>query len=389
MSSVRTRVAAALALVAPLVIGSLLTPGCSSDDAPPGGGGDAGAVNAEPLFRAVEKELVGRCGGTNGVCHVNGTFQGAPRWLAGPDPYLTARRYRGILPATRDIGDSILLTQVDHVGPSLKRYPELFQRVSDWLVAEVPPPVLPNTGAFPVTSGFNRQDLQPVAPDLAGGAISFIATENNNILTLSAIKLTAPPTANVKVQAPFFVILPRSGKVNADPDVNGFKGELTVPAGTTATFFLGRMVLLRWDPAGQLKLVFEKIETTPGQGRSRDCTALDSFKTNAIPAMRTQIQYNNGDAGTASGSCAGCHTESGDEIARNAMDLTTLDTDPAAACAQARNFINFADKARSPLVLTPMGDVGGGAANHPVQTLKPTDPTIMGLQAWINDEKEQ
>lgn len=385
MSTVLARVAAVLTLSVPLASALLGAPGCSSDDTKTPGSAEGGAA-AEPLFRAVERDLVARCGGTNGVCHVNGTLQGAPRWLADPDPYLSARRYRGILPATRDIGDSILLTQVDHVGPSLKRYPELFQRVSDWLVAEVPPPVLPNTGAFPVTSGVNSQDLQAAGPGLAGGRITFLATESNNILTLSGIRLTAPPTSNVRVEAPFFVILPRSGKVNADPEVNGFKGELTVQAGTTATFFLGKMILLRWDPAGQLKIVFSKIEATPGAGKRRDCTALDSFKQNAAAAMRLQLQYPDGDGGTLSGSCAGCHGDTGDEIAKNALDLSALDADPAAACAQARNYINFQDKTKSLLLLTP---TGAGTQNHPVRTLQASDPAIVGLTKWIDDEREQ
>src|SRR5262249_43442600 len=153
-----------------------------------------------------------------------GSFQQAPTWLGGPDRYVTIKKYRGILPATREVGDSILLTQVKHAGPALATAPnKLFERVSEWITAELPTPVLPNTGAFPVQTGFNQVNLNAVASGLDGARITFLATDENGVLTLDALRVFAPPNANVKIDSPFFVSLPRSGKVSADPDVNGFK----------------------------------------------------------------------------------------------------------------------------------------------------------------------
>jgi len=147
----------------------------------------------------------------------------------------------------------------------LKEAPnDLYRRVADWLVAEVPPPPLPNTGNFPVISGYNSVALDSVAPGMAGARMSFLATEENGVLTLSAIRLHAPINANIKVTDPFFVILPRNGKVYAEPAVNGFRGELTAPAGAAVDFFTGRFVILKWDPAGALKVAFQAVESTPG-----------------------------------------------------------------------------------------------------------------------------
>ena len=73
----------------------------------------------------------------------------APHWLGDPDAYLSAKKYPGILPATREPGDSTILTQVDHIGPSLKHYPKLYDKVSAWLSAELPPPPLPAHAEVP------------------------------------------------------------------------------------------------------------------------------------------------------------------------------------------------------------------------------------------------
>lgn len=356
---------------------------------------------AEPLFRDLEADLVATCGGPNGTCHVQGSFQQAPTWLADPDPYVSIRKYPGMLPATKDIGDSLILTQVKHAGPSLKTAPNnLFERVSTWLSAEVPGPALPTTGAFPVQSGFNQIDLGPVASGLAGGNITFVATDANGVLTLDGIKVRAPNNSNLKLEAPFFVILPRNGKVIAAPAINGFQGELTVPAGATVDMYSGKMVLLRWDPTGQLKLVFNKVEATPGTALLTECSALDLFKSSALPQMRVQVDELAGDdcqpdadgggcpdpkSVIGKNTCIGCHG-GGNATAQNAMDLGGTDEDPARACAQARNWINFDDKSKSTILLNPLGT---GNPQHPMGAIQPSDPIIVGIKAWVDAERKQ
>lgn len=359
----------------------------------------------EPLFRALEDDLVASCGGANGTCHERGSFQRAPTWLGGPDRYASVKKYRGMIPATKEPGDSLLLTQVRHAGPALKDAPnDLYRRVADWLLAEVPPPPLPNTGAFTVATGFNSINLDTLADGLTGARLTFLAVEANGVLTLSTLRLTAPQNANVTVDSPFFVILPRNGKVNADPEVNGFKGELTIPAGQTVDLYTGKMILLRWDPTGALKIVFQKVTTTPGEGSARGCTALELFQSSALPAMRMPVDVvavDNGEdqgpdaaaPGTVigKGSCLGCHATTppanvGTTTAVQAMDLRAVDTDPAAACAQARNWITFQDKTQSPILLNPVGAIN---PQHPMKAVSDTDPIVQGIRAWVEAEQER
>ncbi|MBX3189030.1 MAG: hypothetical protein KF819_18560 [Labilithrix sp.] len=371
---------------------------CSDDPADDPRDGGNGAVDAEPLFRKVQNDLIFRCGGPNGSCHVRGPQ--APHWLGDPDPYISAKKYPGILPATRDVGDSIILTQVAHAGPSLKSFPNLYNFTADWLRAEVPQPPLPSTGAFSVVTGYNSINMNAAGPGLEGARLTFLATDGAaGTISLSAIRVFAPQNANVKITDPFFVILPRNGKVKAEPAVNGFQGELTVPAGTAVELFTGRMILTRWDPTGQMKVVFTGLESTPGTGPVNACTALNLFTSQALPAMRMPVQItedDDNDGGVAdggvigTGSCIGCHGQADDPVtgstsAVRAMDLRAADTDPAIACGQARNMINFQNKAQSLILLNPTGKAN---PNHPIRALADNDPIINGIRAWVEAETQ-
>ena len=369
---------------------------CSSSSDDPGTTtGEGGAVDAEPLFRIVQKDLIVRCGGANGSCHVKGAV--APHWLGDPDPYLSAKKYPGIIPATRETGDSTILTQVAHTGPTLKAYPKLFDYVASWITAEIGAPPLPNTGAFVVATGLNVVNLNTVASGLDGARITFLANDGTNgTLSLTAMRIFAPQNANIKLDSPFFVKLPRDGKVKAEPSVNGFQGELTVPAGTSVDLYTGNMILTGWDSNGSLKISFKNIEITPGKGPSTACSALGLFNSKVIPAMQTQIDITDddqNDGGTfdggviGKGSCLGCHAKDvGTEPitpAISAMDLRVFATDPAAACAHARTQINFANKAMSLIILNPTGKAN---PNHPIKPLADNDPVIQGITAWVNAE---
>jgi hypothetical protein len=284
--------------------------------------------------------------------------------------------------------------QVAHEGPSLKDIktgtPPLFERVSNWLQSEIPDPPLPNTGPLSVAAGFNSVPLDAVASNLSGARLTFLATDLSGVLSLTALKIQAPSTSNVHLDSPFFVILPRSGKVNADPEVNGFKGELTVPAGTTADLFTGKMILLRWDSTGQLKIVFQKIDGTPGEGGTNpDCNALAVFNSQAVPAMGMQVEeidpYDGGGV-LGNQSCVGCHTDPGNyPSAVNAMDLQPLSKDPAAACRNARAWINFANKDQSQILENPTG--GMGNPFHPMKPIAADDPIVVGIKAWVEAEQ--
>lgn len=372
---------------------------CKSDSSGADPGNTPGvATDPEPLFRAIEADIKTTCGGPNGSCHVRGTQ--APHWLGDPDAYLSAKKYPGILPATREPGDSTLLTQVDHEGPSLKHYPKLYEKIGAWLAAELPPPPLPSSQKFQVVEGFNIVNLNTIGTGLDGARISFLANEVSvGTLSISAIRIYAPQNANLQMESPFFVVLPLNGKVKAEPSVNGFQGELTVSAGTSTDFYTGKMILTRWDSAGQLKIAFTKLTSTPGVGANTGCTALDLFKTKALPAMRSMIDItgdDDNDGGTfdgsviGQGSCIGCHgkptpSNSGPSTAVSAMNLQSADTDPAVACAAARNFISFDNKPNSLIILNPTGKAN---PNHPIKPLADTDPVIQGITEWVNAEQK-
>lgn len=395
MMALHRRAAVGLAISAAFAATALLA--CSKDSENGNGGTTAAGADPEPLFRAIEADLKTTCGGVNGGCHIRGS--NAPHWLGDPDAYLSAKKYPGILPATREPGDSTILTQVDHIGPSLRHYPKLYDKVGAWLSAELPPPPLPATPKFQVATGFNLVNLNTLGSGLEGARLTFLATEASiGTLSITAIRIYAPQNANLQMDSPFFVILPRNGKVKAEPSVNGFQGELTVPAGTSKDFYTGNMILTRWDNTGQMKIAFNKLTSTPGTGATSACNALDVFKSQALPAMRAQLSITAGDDNDGGvydptvigmGSCVGCHAKAPnpDEAvspAVSAMDLRAVDTDPAAACAVARTYITLDNKAQSLILLNPTGKAN---PNHPIKPLLETDPIVTGLAAWVNAEK--
>jgi hypothetical protein len=396
MTALHVRACSAASAAVFGAFGTLLFLACASpSDAPPTS--PEGGASAEPLFRIVEHDLIVRCGGANGSCHVKGSV--APHWLGDPDPYLSAKKYPGILPATLEPGDSTILTQVAHEGPSLKSFPELYDHVGQWITAEMGGPPLPNSGKFSVQTGLNVVDLSTIGSGLQGARITFLAGDGTaGTLSLSSMRVFAPQNANIKLDSPFFVKLPRDGKVKAEPSVNGFQGELTVPAGNSVDLYTGKMILTGWDPNGQLKIAFQKIESTPGQGPTNGCTALDLFTSKALPGMQQQIDItgdDDNDGGTfdggviGKGSCIGCHGKqaapgAGISAAVSAMDLRAYATDPATACGFARAHINFQNKAQSLILLNPTGKAN---PNHPIKPLADTDPIVKGIEEWVQAEQ--
>ena len=321
----------------------------------------------------------------------------APHWLGDPDAYLSAKKYPGILPATREPGDSTILTQVDHVGPSLKHYPKLYDKVGAWLSAELPPPPLPSTAEVPGRDRVQSGQPQHLGSGLDGASITFLATEASvGTLSMTAIRIYAPQNANLQIDSPFFVVLPRNGKVKAEPSVNGFQGELTVPAGTSKDFYTGKMILTRWDSAGQMKITFTKLTSTPGQARTR-CKALDVFTSKALPrcapsstspptTTTTAVPSTAASSVRARASAAtrGRLPDEAPSTAVSAIDLRAIDTDPAAACGFARTYISFENKAQSLILLNPTGKAN---PNHPIKPLVGHRPDRDGIAAWVNAEQ--
>ena len=156
--------------------------------------------------------------------------------------------------------------------------------------------------------------------------------------------------------------------------------------------------LTRYDAAGQLKIAFRAVTSEPGQGKSTECNALALFTSKALPAMQMQVDVtgdDDNDGGTfdggviGKGSCVGCHgraddPSTGSHPAVQAMDLRTADTNPATACAFARQFISFENRSQSLILLNPTGKAN---PNHPIKPLKDDDPIIKGIAEWVNAEQ--
>lgn len=399
----RLSLTAALQLSACIALGSSLyvLASCSSttEEAAADGGSDAGvAEQPEPVFRALQADLVRTCGGVQGACHVNGTHrsaQGEPAstWLGAPDPYVSAKTYPGIIPVTGEVNDSKLLTQVEHDGPALVSTPALFERVKTWVAAELRSQGtrLPVTDAFLVKEGANTVDLGRLAENAAGAKLTFEARESSGTLFLSKMEITAPEGRGLQMDSPFFVVLPATGPTRSDP-LSGFPGLLTVPAAETKSFYTGATVLQEWNPLNRLKLVFQRFETTApvvAGDAGGGCKALGVFESSALPALQADL----GDGK----SCQTCHGETADgggiEVATAAMDLRMLGVDNAAACAQALFHVNLRDREKSNILLTPTGGPGG-SPSHPVKTRcadNPAPPCVSnevvdGLLGWVRAE---
>jgi hypothetical protein len=393
--------AVALGVVAALGVAAACSSKSSGGATPGGGtdGGDAASVDGsvaptDPpgMFHALEADLVNTCGGAGGQCHVNGTFLSAPKWLAGPDAYTSCKDYPGNIPASNDPLDSKLITQVVHEGPALITTPDLFDRVKAWVVAEVAArgAKLPATDAIPVVTGPNSYDLSALAGGLAGTKLTFDATSSNKILTILNMKITAPFAKGLHMEAPFYVIIPANGPTITDT-TDGFGGTEDVLPGETTDFFGGSSVLTKWDPAGKLKIVFNRFDAVlPGDaGANVACANLASFTTNTVPAFKLDLGSGN--------TCQTCHS-GGNPIAKFAMDLSLLDGDPAAACQQVLHRILPKNPTGSQLLQTPSGQTGGDPS-HPVHDVCPAVTTtdagvqlctpqafIDGVTTWINAE---
>jgi hypothetical protein len=186
--------------------------------------------------------------------------------------------------------------------------------------------------------------------------------------------------------------------VKPDPQSDGFQGPLTIPAGSATDLYAGSMVLLNWDPTGKLKVAFQSIQTVPAQAATSDCTALDLFKSSALPAMNMPVNVvpmegapppDDPDAGTpdlGQSSCLGCHADPSPAPgpAVNAMDLRAASSDPAAACAQAKLWVNVKDKAKSVILLNPVGQAN---PVHPMSPVAESDPIVTGIKAWVDAEQ--
>lgn len=354
---------------------------CSSDDAAEKSPDAATAADALARFRALEGELVATCGGAEGSCHVNGTTQGAQKWLGEGDHYETIKAYRGVLPASGNEANSILLTQIRHRGPALSDAPKLRADVLAWTQAElaVRGTKLPGSEPIVAVGGTGTISLAGAIDDIEGARIDYTGSANGSLYKMSGMTITAPAGKSLIVEAPYFVLIPEAGKVVEDPVANGFTGTITVPAGGSALLFGGNIELLGATRNAKVRVYFKRLEDGgPKTGPSFACNALSAFTTNAVPVFQQTVPLVEG--GTSS--CYFCHS-GGDESARAAFDLAALTTDNGAACSQAKLHVNFTAKDMSRILQNPQGI---GNVTHPVGGLSANHPVVLGIKAWVDAE---
>lgn len=317
----------------------------------------------EALYRALEPELLARCGGASGACHVTGQYTGnPPPFLKGPDSYRSIKATPGII--TADVSASGLIVKGDHAGPRLQE--DLKPRVLEWLTAEAQ--LLDSTRAVSeahaVVLGENDIDVSPLATGVENVHLKFSATMAGTILSLSNVRLVAPPGSAVHVQHLSFARVPAdlNQPETTDP-VDSFSNlDINVPGGAETVLPPGGVFFTgwAWNAADKMRIQLTKLE--PGV-----ITEAAAPATCANPA-----QFGAG-VGPTLQSCLGCHGNNGN--VQGALDLAGLQLMPpdyVQVCANVKNKTDKAAPGDSLIVKKNDGRVahGGGRSANNGATLK-------------------
>ncbi len=322
-------------------------------------------AKAEAAFRKLQTELVARCGGSGGTCHVDGTYPGNPtKFLAAPDPYKSVKAIPGII--VQDVYTSSLLTKGQHAGPAVSSDPDFETKVRDWLTLEalvLQGVDLPGTDPFSITiGGPNDIDISKAAKGVGPVRLKFDASLVGEILSLSKIKISAPAGQAVHIQNLTFYRIPAGAKPKdppiEDPQQSFSTLDFTAPGGVDTTLPPGLVIFsgTGWTPfksGDKLTLTVVKLEkgTIPEGGIGGGCKNPTLFNTTLGPIF-------NGQGNGAGINCrgAGCHggsTGGGFDLRglANAQDLET-------ACRNVKQRINTANVPMS-LVITKPAGAGG------------------------------
>ncbi len=325
-----------------------------------GGGASVDPNKGKQLFQALESDLYAACGS----CHDAGGVADTP-FLAGPDRYQSMVSWPGIV--VKNAAESKMLTypvagpQHTYAKLDADTYKDtLYPAVKAWLEEEAkaivltdPPTQGPAIDPFTPIMGFNAIYLGPLGADFEGMAITFTANElTDSTLELDDIEVHPTAKLGVHMVHPLFAVYPKGKPADPDP-VDSFSNvEQYFEAGQAGLLGPGTLILTNWAPEAKLSVAFEtieKIDPIAGDGGvpTGSCKDVASFSANA--------------AGPLQQNCFNCHG-GGNQSAKGAVDMSALQSDPAAACAQILNRVNPADPPTSQLFITT--DPGGNAA-HP------------------------
>ncbi|MFT3774773.1 MAG: hypothetical protein QM820_56210 [Minicystis sp.] len=354
------------------------------------GGSEPAPSKAKELFADLEPTLYQSCGP---MCHEAGGIADMP-FLQGPDRYQSIISWPGMI--VKDPTTSKLLTYPvagpQHPYKKLDTAPlstTLLPKIKAWLAEEAKdivttgqPDMVKTIDPFVPIMGFNAIYLAPLGTDLTGMAVTFDAYQiDDNAIELSDIQVHPTGMNGVHVVHPLFVVFP-VGKA-ADPDpVDSFSNvDQTYEAGQSGTLGPGTLVLSNWSPNAKLSLAFQKIELvtadvsdggTDGGTTTSGCKDVTSFMNNAQGPLKAN--------------CTSCHG-GGNASAKGAIDMSTIDSDPAKACAQVKNRVSPNDPPSSQLFITT--DPGGNAA-HPYKfggSASKFDTFKASVTQWIQAEK--
>jgi len=334
-------------------------------------GGGGSVALAEKLYRAVEPQLKMKCGNS---CHETGVNAKDLKWLAGPDSYVSIKKYAGIVV---DDPDSSKLMQhpgnhptASLVGPGTAPDANLKDAVYKWLQVEasnLQGTPLASTDAIDPMSG--SVDLGKAG--MTGAKITWTAQNMGAFMRFSNVQLVAPSAGGVHIIAPLFVMVPTMGSEIVDTTFS--TTDLTVGAGQSGSIS-PVYYFYNWQAGSKLRVEFQKIESATGGGgmdggAQSGCKDVATFQSSAAP----QLQQ-----------CLGCHAGNNAQ-ATNALDLKALSgqVNYGTACSQARFKINFANKAASPIIVDPRDKLN----NHPFQVPGGNAQAYTnGLMNWINKE---
>jgi hypothetical protein len=264
----------------------------------------------------------------------------------------------------------------------------LGDQVKKWLeieAAALTSTRLPSTDPMAVQTGAgttNTVDISKLGTGIAGAQITFSATLNGSLLSLSNVKLVAPASGGVHIVHPIFVQVPAdtTAKPLEDPADQGSNVDDSAGAGKSIALGVGTYLLtgFKWAATDKISIEFAKVEsatvTAIDGGGGGGCKNVAGFQNIAGLFQGQVVQPN---------CTAACHKTGGG--GDGALDLNGLAMSPpdfAGACAQALTKVTLANKAQSPLILHPTGQMG----NHGGGVVSDVGTFTNMVMTWLQGE---
>jgi hypothetical protein len=353
-----------------------------------GGGGGATANHGKELFAALEPELYKACGG----CHDAGGIADTP-FLAGPDVYATIVSWPGLV--VKDPTDSKLLTYPvagpQHTYKKLDSdaYKDtLLPAIKAWLTEEgknIVTTMNDDAGKyiepFAPIIGFNAVYLNALGDQYTGMALTFNAVQlDAHVLELDDLEVHPTAALGVHLVHPLFSVFPVGKMSDPDPVDSLSNVDQSFDSGQAGALGPGTLILTNWQAGGKIGVAFQSIEpftTMTGDGGADG---------GPMGGCKDVTEFSNSAAALLKSNCQGCHGGNNGQ-AKGAVDMSQLDSDPAAACSQIKNRVDPAAPGQSQLFITT--DPGGNAA-HPYKFGGDNgkfDAFKQSVSTWISAEK--